>query len=697
MADIKKTYEEGDIQTLEGLEAVRKRPGMYIGGTGQAGFSHLLWELIDNSVDEASAGFCKKIDVTLHKDGSYEVADTGRGIPPGKQAGKKVTALEVVFTELHAGGKFGGGAYEASGGLHGVGASVVNALSEKMAVEVDRNGKTHRLEFQERIAGHRTGGKFKASHDLNVKPKSKNNAASGTRVRYWPDREIFDADVEIVFREVCDRLRMACYLIPGLKVTAVDKREGNSHEPFVFHSKKGLADYVDHLASTVGTEGQQELGANTDPPSQVTRTLTFSDSKIFEENVATKDSTKTVERTCEVEISLKWVDSYDSKVESFVNTIPTPEGGTHLAGFDRAILRVVNEHLIADASKLSKLAKSGNAKSIKDDVYEGLVAAIRVSFPEPQFQGQTKRELGTPAIQNIVYNATKQFLTDWVKKSGPRSHVNALQNKIINAILGRFSAKQALETKRKASKVGSAGMPDKLADCREPGEDSELIIVEGESAAGPAKAGRDARKVAVLPLRGKVINAAKATTKQVLGNAEAASLFTAMGAGIGDDFDLSASRYERVVILCDADVDGSHIRCLLLTLFYRYMRPMLDAGRIYVAQPPLFTTRAGDRIIRAFSEEERDEETSKLIKGGRKLENIRWQRFKGLGEMNVDELAECSLNPETRMLRQVDMEEAEFADEVAKMFDVLMGTDAEVRREYLVSNSELYDLDSLDV
>jgi len=678
-------YDEDAIHTLEDLEAVRRRPGMYIGGTGAEGFAHLLWELIDNSVDEAAAGFSKTIDVTLHRDGSYEVADAGRGIPVGKHPTRNVSAVEVVFTELHAGGKFGSGAYGASGGLHGVGASVVNALSKKLAVEVDRDGRTHRLEFHERIAGTIKAGKFKQSHVLKIGSKRFTKNRTGTRVRYWPDREIFDPDVEISFEEVCERLRLACFLVPKLKVTATDNRLGTAAEPFEFQSRKGLVDYVEHLAASLQA------------PRQITRVLTCHKSETFEENIDVSGKTQTVQRTCEVDIAFKWVDSYETVIQTFVNTIPTPDGGTHLAGFDRALLFAINNRLIAEAPKLAKLAKSNTNRGAKEDIYEGLVAAIRVSFPEPQFQGQTKRQLGTPAIQKIVYDITRDNLVFWLEKEGPRSQVTALRDKIANAVLGRVSAKQALETKRKAASLGSAGMPDKLADCREPGEGSELVIVEGESAAGPAKMGRNAKKVAILPLRGKMVNAAKSTDKQVLSNAEAKALFSAVGAGIGEEFNLEDARYERVIILCDADVDGSHIRCLLLTLFYRYMRPMLEAGKIFAAQPPLFTTRAGDKIIRAFSEEERDTQTAKLVRGGRKPENIRWQRFKGLGEMNVDELAECALNPETRILKRITTDEAEEAVGIAEMFEILMGSDVDSRRDYLIRNSSLIDQAMLDV
>ena len=402
-------------------------------------------------------------------------------------------------------------------------------------------------------------------------------------------------------------------------------------------------------------------------------------------------------RECIVEVALRWVKGYETRVESFVNTIPTSHGGTHTAGFDRALTRAVNDVLLKDTRKLAKLARDNKHRAVREDVQEGLVAACKVVFAEPQFRGQTKQELGTPAIEKIVYDVVKRGLTDWFTASGPRTHVTAVREKLSNAVINRVSSRQMLETRRRAASMGSTGMPDKLADCRRHGPNSELIIVEGDSAAGPAKAGRDAEYMAILPLRGKVVNAGKATMKQVLDNAEAQALFTAIGAGSGRDFDLESARYGRIVILCDADVDGSHIRCLLLTLIHEYMRPLLEAGRVYVAQPPLYSCRIGDTVHRAFSDEERDEITAKLTKGGRKAGNLRWNRFKGLGEMNVEELAECALDPETRILRRLTMDDAAAASEAAELFETLMGSDVARRREYLIANSALLDPAALDV
>jgi DNA gyrase subunit B len=676
----KTNYDADAIQTLEGLDAVRKRPGMYIGGTGDAGLLHLVWELIDNAIDEAAAGYANRIEVIFHRDKSVEVIDNGRGIPIDKHPKRKVSALEVVLTELHAGGKFGGGAYGASGGLHGVGASVVNALSVQLVAEVDRDGATHQLSFHHRVAGHFDGSKFKPSHELRkvkrIAPKK-----TGTRIRFWPDFELFEPEVTIDLNQVRERVSTMCFLVPGLKVVLLDKRAGSNGEPEEFVSRGGLSDYVDYLS--VGEP--------------VTEVITLTGLDRFQEKVPVDGKMSLVQRECRVDLALRWVKGYDTSIVSFVNTIPTSMGGTHVAGFERALTRAVNDTLLAGTKKLAKLARDGDDRAQKQDVQEGLVASLKVTFPEPQFRGQTKQELGTPPVQSIVYEIVKQGLTDWFSGDGKKTHVNAIRDKITNAVINRVSTRQALETRRKASALGSTGMPDKLADCRTHGPDSELIIVEGDSAAGPAKAGRNSEFMAILPLRGKVVNAGKSTMKQVLDNAEAQALFTAVGAGSGKDFVLDDARYGRIIILCDADVDGSHIRCLLLTLIYKYMRPMLEAGRVYAAQPPLYTVKVGDTVHRAFSDQERDDITAQLVKGNRKIENIRWQRFKGLGEMNVEELAECALDTHSRILRRITMADAEAASRAAATFEVLMGSDVARRRDFLIENSALFDTADLDI
>ena len=673
------TYDEHSIQVLEGLDAVRKRPGMYIGGTGVEGLHHLVWELVDNSVDEAAAGFANLIEVTLHKDRSVEVCDNGRGIPTGIKDGKR-TALEYVFTELHAGGKFGSGAYSASGGLHGVGASVVNALASKLVVEVDRDGQTHRLGFLERKPG-RFGpnGGFKATSQLEIVKKIPPKR-TGTRVRFWPDFDIFDPEATISYTQVRDHIAQVCFLVPGLKVRLIDKR-ADGHEPEEFIAKGGLSDYVDFLS----------IGES------VTEIITIFGTGSFIEKVPVDGKMTDVTRSCQVDVALRWVKGYDTTLVSFVNTIPTREGGTHVAGFERALTKAVNDVLLSTTKKLAKLAKDGKDRAEKSDVQEGLVAAVKVTFPEPQFKGQTKGELGTPAIQTIVYDTVKEGIGNWVDGGGRKTHVNAVRDKIAQAVLNRVTAKQTLDAKRKAANLGSTGMPDKLADCRTHGLGAELLIVEGDSAAGPAKAGRNAEYMAVLPLRGKVVNAGKSNLKQVIENAEAQALITAIGAGSGREFNLADARYGRIIILCDADVDGSHIRCLLLTLIYHYMRPLLEDGRVFAAQPPLYTVKVGDQKHHAYSDEDKERLTAELCKGNRRPENLQWVRFKGLGEMDVEELAESCLDADTRILRRITMEDAYAAKDAGELFETLMGNDVGRRRQFLLDNSDLIDLESLDV
>ncbi|MCP3909328.1 MAG: DNA topoisomerase IV subunit B [Actinomycetia bacterium] len=648
---------------------------MYIGGTGSDGMHHLLWELVDNGVDEAAAGFANLIEVTLHRDRSIEVSDNGRGIPVDKKKGAK-TALEVVFTELHAGGKFGSGAYGASGGLHGVGASVVNALATKLVAEVDRDGITHRLVFSERQPGHYLkSGKFKPASTLE-KVRKIPAKRTGTRVRFWPDFEIFDPEARIDYATVRDHVVRVCFLVPGLTVRLVDKRPDSTQDkPEEFVSTGGLADLIDHLS----------IGEH------VTDVITIHDVSTFQEKVPVDGRMTTVTRECTVDVALRWVKGYDTQITSFVNTIPTSEGGTHVTGFERAMNKAVNDYLLADNRKLKKLAKSGKDRAVREDVQEGMVAAVKVTFPEPQFRGQTKQELGTPPVQTITYDLVKDGISDWFD-NGRKAQVGRVRDKIADAVINRVAAKSALETRRKAASLGSAGMPDKLADCRVHGLDSELLIVEGDSAAGPAKAGRDSETMAVLPLRGKVVNAGKATMKQVIENAEATALFTAVGAGSGSDFDLDQARYGRVIILCDADVDGSHIRCLLLTLMYHYMKPLLESGRVYAAMPPLYSAKFRGHTHYAYSDSERDETGEE-----KKIPLDKWVRFKGLGEMDVEELAETTLDPSTRLLKRMTIDDGRAATQAAELFDVLMGSDVSRRRDFVLANSELVDPDALDI
>ena len=647
---------------------MRKRPGMYIGGTGSGGLTHLLWEIIDNAVDEAAAGHGNLIEITFHENGSYEVADRGRGIPVDIKEGE-ATALEVVFTELHAGGKFGNGAYGASGGLHGVGASVVNALSSQLVADVNRNGRTYRLEFRDQEAGNAdAAGRFRKGHSLKVMGKVPPKR-TGTRVQFWPDRNIFDGDAEISYAEVRERAKQTCFLVPKVKITLTDRRS----EPFVTEelvSSGGLADFVEELrGSSEPVGGLIELHGTDE----------------FTEQVPVDGHLTEVVRHCEVDVAMRWCGSFEPRIVSFVNTIPTPDGGTHVAGFERALTTAVNAALAeADLRKLRRLRDEGRAQ--RDDAQEGLVAVVRVTFPEPQFRGQTKRELGTPQVQRIVNNVVRDGLRDWFSgamASSKRVHVKAVLDKISDAVVNRVTTRQALDERRKAASLGSGGMPAKLADCRlHP--DGELLIVEGDSAAGPAKRARDSAWQAVLPLRGKVVNAGKGTAKAVLDNAEAAALFTAVGGGSGPAFDLDQTRYSRVVLLADADVDGSHIRCLVLTLVYHYMRPLLDAGRVYAAQPPTHAFTVGQEKRFVYSEAERDALIAELDAAGRRY---RLTRFKGLGEMDDDELFETTLNPETRVLRQITVGDAQAAQ---KAFDVMMGAAVDPRKSFIIAHSSSY-------
>ena len=677
------SYDAGSIETLEGLEAVRKRPAMYVGGNGSDGLMHLVWEIVDNAVDEAAAGFATRVDVTLHRNGSVEVVDDGRGIPVDKHPDRDVSALEVVFSELHAGGKFSEGAYKASGGLHGVGAAVVNALSTQVDVHVQRDGYLHELCFKHQKPGLFENRRFVEGSELRT--TRKRSKATGTRVKFLPDAELFHPDASIDADEVRRRLRQTCFLVPGLRMTLQDNRPGSAGEPFDFVSRGGLADFVKDRSTG----------------DQVTAVIALNGIETFTEKVPVEGKITEVERECRVDIAMRWGSGFDTDVVAFVNTIPTPAGGTHLAGFDRALTRVVNSVLLKDNRKLARMARqhrNGKTNATKEDVREGLVAAIKVTFSEPQFRGQTKQELGTPAVEGIVARVAYEQLKEWFEPGGgPRSQVKALSDKLADAVVNRVASKQMLDTKRKAASLGSTGMPDKLADCRVHGDRAELVLVEGDSAAGPAKRGRDSEFMAILPLRGKIVNAAKASPKQVLDNTEAQAIFTAMGAGAGDAFDIEAARYGRIVILCDADVDGSHIRCLLLTLIHGYMREMLTQGRVFSAQPPLYTARVGDRTLRAFSDEERDRMTAELARGRRRSDSIKWQRFKGLGEMNTDELRHCALDPATRTLRRLTMADAQQAEAAADMFEVLMGNDVAQRRDYLVENSSLVDEATLDI
>ncbi|MFV1989622.1 MAG: type IIA DNA topoisomerase subunit B [Acidimicrobiales bacterium] len=669
-------YDAADLQVLEGLDAVRKRPGMYIGGTTSAGLHHLLWELMDNAIDEAAAGHAKNVSVKLYDDGSVEVSDDGRGIPVDIEPTTGLTGLELVFTKLHAGGKFGGGAYAAAGGLHGVGAAVVNALSSKLIVEVDRSRRTYRLGFRDRVPGKfTTTGRFSKGSKLETFGRLP-ATRTGTRVRFWPDLAIFDEGASIDLKQVLDRARQESFLVPGLKISVTDERPEEA-EKHIFRSERGLTDLVEFMSH----------GDPLSPVIQFNGEETFIESvQVIEEGHQTA---REVERLCRVDVALRWVTGWDTHIRTFVNIIPTPGGGTHRVGFERALTKVCNEAL-----RDLKVLKAKEPNATGDDVQEGLVAVVKITVPEPQFEGQTKETLGTGPVQSITYKVVATGLRDWFGGGGKKAQIKRVTDKIAAATRVRVAARHERDTMRRKSALESAAMPAKLTDCRSRDvERTELLIVEGDSAAGPAKKGRDSEFQAVLPIRGKILNAAKSSVKQVLDNAEAVAIFTAVGAGSGHHFDIEQARYGRIITLVDADVDGSHIRCLLLTLFYHYMRPMLEAGRIYAAMPPLHSIRdSSSKEYYAFSDKERDEIIGRLNAEGKTRLSI--SRFKGLGEMDVDELADTTLDPTKRTLRRITMADAESAAEV---FDVLMGSEVAPRKEFIYTNSELMDRSLLDV
>lgn len=575
-------YSARHLSVLEGLEAVRKRPGMYIGSTDSRGLMHCLWEIIDNSVDEALAGFGTQIEIQVHADNSIEVRDKARGIPVDIEPKTGLSGVEVVFTKLHAGGKFGSGSYAASGGLHGVGASVVNALSERLDVEVDRDGKTYKMSFRRGEPGvfdDRNGIKpnnpftpfENESKLLEIGKVAK--GVTGTRVRYWSDPQIFVKDASFSTDDLLDRARQTAFLVPGLAISISDERPGSvgKHE---FRYVGGINEFAEFLA----------------PDPAVTDCWRLSGEGKFTETIPVLDESgnmvsREVERSCAVDIAVRWGTGYDSKVVSFVNIISTPKGGSHLAGFEQSILKVLRSQVESNARKL----KVGNDKLEKEDVLAGLTAVVTVRLAEPQFEGQTKEVLGTPAVRNIVANVVTAKLTERFNSSkrDDKSQSALLLEKVVAEMKSRISARAHKETQRRKNALESSSLPTKLVDCRTQDTDSsELFIVEGDSALGTAKLARNSEFQALLPIRGKILNVQKASVSDMLSNAECASIIQVIGAGSGRSFDLDSARYGKVILMSDADVDGAHIRTLLLTLFFRYMRPLVDAGRVFAAVPP---------------------------------------------------------------------------------------------------------------
>jgi len=688
-------YSARHLSVLEGLEAVRKRPGMYIGSTDSRGLMHCLWEIIDNSVDEALAGNGTSIDVILHSDASVEVRDTGRGIPVDIEPKTGLSGVEVVFTKLHAGGKFGGGSYGASGGLHGVGASVVNALSERLDVEVDRDGATWAMSFHRGEPGVFDDSQglsprspftpFESSSELRKIGKVA-KGVTGSRVRYWADPQIFTPGAEFSGDELTGRARQTAFLVPGLHMCIDDARSGLSQvTEFTFDG--GIAEYVDFLA----------------PDEPITSTWRLHGDAVFSENVPVLQEdgdmiSQEVERTCHVDIALRWGTGYDTVIKSFVNIIATPKGGTHQQGCEQSLLRVIRSQVEANARRL----KAGSDKVEKEDAMAGLTAVITVRLPEPQFEGQTKEVLGTPAVRQIVANVVSQQLTERLtsSKRDDKAQSALVLEKVVSEMKGRISARTMKETQRRKTALESSSLPAKLVDCRSNDvAESELFIVEGDSALGTAKLARRSEYQALLPIRGKILNVQKASVADMLNNAECAAIIQVIGAGSGRSFDIDLARYGKVIIMSDADVDGAHIRTLLLTLFFRYMRPLIEDGRVFAAVPPLHRVVAvnpGSKpndIVYTYSEQQLHDLLERLRKAGRSYQEP-IQRYKGLGEMDADQLAQTTMDREHRSLRRVRVEDAAAAD---SMFELLMGSDVAPRREFIVEGSRLLARERIDV
>jgi DNA gyrase subunit B len=695
-------YTARHLQVLEGLEAVRKRPGMYIGSTDQRGLMHCLWEIIDNSVDEALAGVCSDIRVILSSDGSIEVRDDGRGIPVDIEPRTGLSGVEVVFTKLHAGGKFGGASYAATGGLHGVGASVVNALSARLDVEVDRAGKTYGMSFRRGEPGTFTDRGPVHSPDSEFTPYEKKSAlpvvgkarrgVTGSRVRFWPDQQIFLKDAELDYDAIAGRARQTSFLVPGLRLVIRDERripgtpgaEGPVEE--VFQHDGGITDFVEFLA----------------PDTAITDVWRLEGSGTFTETVPVLDvnghmTPTELERECGVDIALRWGQGYDTRMQSFVNIITTPKGGTHVAGFEQAILKVFRRQLELNARRL----KVGGDKPEKDDILAGMTAVVTVRLAEPQFEGQTKEVLGTNAVRAIVAKVVEQELTARLTspKRGDKAQAALLLEKVVSEMKSRISARLHKETQRRKNALETSSLPAKLADCRSSDvERSELFIVEGDSAMGTAKEARSSEFQALLPIRGKILNVQKASVSDMLKNAECASIIQVIGAGSGRSFDLEAARYGKVIIMTDADVDGAHIRTLLLTLFFRYMRPLVEAGRVFAAMPPLHrieVINAGSRkneLIYTFNESEMRRTLTRLERSGKKVKQP-MQRYKGLGEMDADQLADTTMDPRHRTLRQVTMRDLEAAE---RTFELLMGNEVAPRKDFIIESATEVDRERID-
>jgi DNA gyrase subunit B len=661
---------------------------MYIGSTDTRGLMHCLWEIIDNGVDEALAGHAHRVEVTLHRDDSVEVYDDGRGIPTDKEPKTGLPGVEVVATKLHAGGKFGGGSYNATGGLHGVGLSVVNALSSRMDIDVDRSPSRQGLSFRRGVPGVFEGdgpdAAFSAASGLTRKGGRVAKGRSGTRIRFWADRQIFTKDATFEFEGLLGRARQTSFIVPGLELVIRDLR-GETPVEEKFRHDGGIAEFAEYLAA--------------DEP--VTEIVRLQGMDTFTETVPLLDAQghmtpQEVERELEVDVAVRWGTGYDTELRSFVNVISTPKGGTHLSGFEQAVTRTFN-----DVMRSSKALKVNDPDVVKDDVLEGLTGVVAVRLSEPQFEGQTKEILGTPAARSVVRKVVsaelKKFLTS--SKRDEKAQAKLVMEKVVGAQRTRIAARQHKETQRRKNALESSALPAKLNDCRAADIDrTELFIVEGDSAMGTAKAARSSEFQALLPIRGKILNVQKASVADMLKNTECASIIQVVGAGSGRTFDLDARRYGKIIFMADADSDGAHIRCLLATLFFKYMPDLVADGRVYTAVPPLHRIELSnpkkgmEKYVYTYSDAELQRKLAELKKRG-----VRWkdpvQRYKGLGEMDADQLAETTMDPRRRTLRRITVDDAEAATTV---FELLMGSEVAPRKEFIVQGAYEVDVDALD-
>ncbi|MDD6815140.1 MAG: DNA topoisomerase (ATP-hydrolyzing) subunit B [Firmicutes bacterium] len=629
-------YDAAQIQVLEGLEAVRKRPGMYIGSTGPRGLHHLVYEIVDNSIDEALAGYCKNIHVTIQKDNSIMVEDDGRGMPVDKHPKMGIPAVEVIHTVLHAGGKFGGGGYKVSGGLHGVGASVVNALSTHMEVEIKRNGNIYKQCYE----------RGKTVSPLEIIGESKK---TGSKTTFWPDPEIFETTV-FDFHTLQNRLREMAFLNKGIKITFKDEREGQKKSE-IYHYEGGLKEYAEFLNRNKDAIHKEVI--------------------YFE---VAKD-------TYEVEVAMQYTDSYNENILGYANNINTTDGGTHLVGFKSALTRVINDY-----GKRAKLLKENDETLSGDDVREGLTAIISVKLSEPQFEGQTKAKLGNSEIRGFVETTTSEYLMAFLEENPAPAKI--ILEKCVRAARAREAARKARDMTRRKGALDSYSLPGKLADCsdKDPAN-CEIFLVEGDSAGGSAKDGRDRKRQAILPLRGKILNVEKARLDKILNSDEIKNMITAFGCGIGEDFNIEKLRYHKIIIMTDADVDGAHIRTLLLTFFYRYMKPLIEGGYVYAAQPPLFQVKKGKEVYYTYD----DAEQKKLLESlADKPGKADIQRYKGLGEMDAEQLWETTMDYNHRTLIQITLEDSIAADEI---FTTLMGDKVPPRKKFIEENAQYATLD----